>query len=274
MRQIALAATIFLQVSSYDALAQTFDINELNYGFANYLGTGIYKVADREVQIYQIPFSYEFDQTDNDVWKITLTAPLTIGFYDFKSSDFLDDNLPDSVSTYSFVPGIEALYPVKTNWLLGAFIDAGYVENRELNEINKIYGAGLISNYKLPFDNTILTVANRFLYTKDTGSNIEHADDYASFETNLDLRFPSTFKQRSYVIDFSIYYANYRYFDNLDFLRPAKRPVEVGIQHELGFTFGLKQAVKYKYLTIPRLGIGYRFGDDLSIIRFVIATDF
>jgi len=253
---------------------QAFNLNELNYGFASYLGTGIYSVSDRDVQIYQIPFSYTFDHSEDNKWQLKLRAPVTLGFYDFTYSDIPDTGLPDKASTFSFVPGVEALYPIKNNWLFGPFLDAGLAINLETDDTNNIYGAGIASIYKHIIKQKTLTIANRFLYARDEGSNIDLAEDFSSFETVLDLRFPSTQTEREYVYDFSLYYANYRYFDNLDFLRPSKRPVEVVIQNEIGFTFGLKHAVKWKYLSIPRIGIGYRFGDELSIFRIIIGSVF
>lgn len=274
MRKTLLFCVVKFSMFSCAGNAQAFNIKELNYGFSTYLGTGIYRVADREVQIYQIPFSYEFETAASDKWQITLRAPVTLGFYDFKASDILDSGLPDEATTFSFVPGIEALYPVKNNWLLGPFLDAGLAKNLETDDTNTIYGVGVASIYEHKKDRKTLTIANRLLYARDEGSDIEQADDFSSFETVLDLRFPSTLTEREYVFDFSLYYANYRYFGNLDFIRPSKRPVEVVIQNEIGITFGLKHAVKWQYLNIPRVGIGYRFGDDLSIIRIIIGSTF
>ena len=274
MYRIFCQAICLLSLSGHSVIALAFDLNELNYGFSTYLGTGIYKIADREVQVYQIPFSYKFNPDEDNKWQLALRMPVTLGFYDFRSADALNGGLPDKVSTYSFVPGLEALYPVQDNWLLGAFFDIGFVENMETNETNTLYGAGFISRYEHQYAESILTVANKLLYAKDEGSNIEQADDFAYLETGLDLRFPSNLSINNRKIDFSVYYANYRYFDNLDFLRPGKRPVEVVIQNEVGFTVGLRRPIKYKYLEIPRLGIGYRFGDDLTIIRIIIGSAF
>jgi len=274
MRYIIYLSFLLFAIQSVAVRAQMFNINELNYGFANYMGTGIYKVADREIQVYQIPFSYDFKKENTHKWQHTLRAPVTLGFYDFDSSDFLDRNLPDSISTFSFVPGIQSLYLMNENWRIGAFLDAGIVTNQEENETNNIYGTGIISYFNYDYNDTTITLFNRLLYARDSGSNIEEADDYASFETGLDFLFPPISIDQNSKIDFSTYYINHRYFDNLNFLRLSQRPVEVVIQHELGITFELKKSLNYKYLTIPRIGIGYRFGDNLSIIRIVIGSAF
>lgn len=80
MRQILLYIISTLAILCCAGKTQAFNINELNYGFASYLGTGIYSVSDSDVQIYQIPFSYEFDNSERDIWQLKLRAPVTLGF--------------------------------------------------------------------------------------------------------------------------------------------------------------------------------------------------
>jgi len=258
--------------SSTKATDGDFDLNELNYGFSNYLGSGIYRVAGRTVQVYQIPFALKIKTAENSPWNLSVTLPVTIGFYDFKSGDFLDFELPSNLSTVSIMPGFKALYSINKEWVVGPFIDAGVVNNFETSNTSQIYGAGLLSFYEYPFNQTVFTLSNRLLYAKDSGAGIESAGEYSSFESFFDFRFlPPLF---GYNMDISVYYANFRYFSDLSFLRPIGDRVNVHAQHEVGFTFGLNHLVDYKYLSIPRLGIGYRFGDNLSIVKLVIGASF
>ncbi len=220
--------------ASFSTHAETFNVNDLNFGFTNYLGSGIYKVAGRTVQVYQVPFSFDMDNLEIDKWELTLTLPVTVGFYDFKLGDVIDIEFPDSLSTLSIMPGIKALYPVNKNWTIGPFLDIGFVNNFETNDVSEIFGTGVLSYYVQPYKQTVITLSNRLLYAKDSGLGAEQEGEFASFETGVDVE----------------------------------------IQHEVGITFGMNHIVNLKYLQIPRLGLGYRFGDHLSIFRFVIGTAF
>ena len=261
---------IYTSGHAYDTLS----VDRLNYSFATYLGTGIYKAGDQNVQVYQIPLSYQLQSVDDESYGIKINVPVTIGYFDIETSDIINDGLPDNVSTYSIVPGIEFAVPVSVDWQLSPFADYGFSTNNENNETYSIYAYGLKSRYTFSINQYQLILGNNLLYAKQKSDDGTNDSDFASFETGLDFRLPEFKVFNTHLADFSFYYINFRYFDDLKFLRPAKRPVDVVIQNEIGFTFGVKLQEKYRYLDIPRIGLGYRTGDGLSVFRIVLGIPF
>ena len=78
-----------------------------NFAFASQLGAGVYSVDGRSVQIYRLPFHWEFRPPTQDVYGLDLTLPVTLGFYGYRVEDVVHEGLPKSVDTYSLLPGLE-----------------------------------------------------------------------------------------------------------------------------------------------------------------------
>jgi hypothetical protein len=82
----------------------------LNFGFATQLGSGIYSLSGRTLQVYRLPFGYALSHGDEALIKVRLTLPFTIGFLDFKPQDVVETGLPEQLDSFSFVPGLELDY--------------------------------------------------------------------------------------------------------------------------------------------------------------------
>ncbi len=271
-------ATIFftaaLIASSFCRDVQAVVLEDLNYGFATYLGSGIYRAGDQSVQVYQIPLSYRFFEPDEKKnWGLKLTLPITLGFYDFVLEDILE-GFPDELSTLSIVPGVVFQYQVTDRWQLSPFADYGVAENLSNGDASRIYSYGLRSEYAYVTENVTYTLDNRLLYAKQKGVDRSAVSDFGAFETSLDFRFKSFPFFKTYLADISVYIANFRYFDDLEFLFPPARPVRVLVQNEIGITVGVQIKNKTKYIDIPRVGLAVRKGDGLNAIRIVFGTPF
>ncbi len=77
-----------------------------NYVFAHRLGSGIYELSGRTLQIYRLPIERKLRDPTPTRAGLTLTLPVTAGFFDFRVSDVIESGLPTSLSTLSVVPGL------------------------------------------------------------------------------------------------------------------------------------------------------------------------
>jgi len=264
---------LFCDCCTQAVAAENLTEDRLNYGFATYLGSGIYHAGDQDVQVYQLPLSYTMTEPAPHQYGIKLHFPVTLGFFNIKTSDIVENGLPDHVSTYSVVPGVEIDIPIHDQWLLSPFFDYGFANNSETNEVSKIISSGIKSRYTFLTSQATIVLGNNFLYATqhvDNGKDL----DYASFETGLDFQFQHFNFLKYHLANFNLYYMNFRYFNDLEFLRVSNRPVEVTVQNEVGFTFGIKYFQNARYIDIPRIGIGYRAGDGMSAYRLVLGLPF
>ena len=71
---------ILFSNKSYSVDPEDIVASQVNYAYANYLGTGFYTAADRTVQVYHLPFRYTLRDTSENKAGLRFRLPVTIGF--------------------------------------------------------------------------------------------------------------------------------------------------------------------------------------------------
>jgi len=245
-----------------------------NYAFAAYLGNGLYSVSGLKVQIYNLPLGVTLRHLEGRDCGIRLRLPVSLGFFDFKAVDILETGLPDGVETLSFVPGIELQFPVRGNWVLTPFLDAGAGKNSTGGQVTYIFGAGVRSQFVFHSGDFTFRLGNTLVYAGNRAPGADLGSDFGSLVTGIDARRPLGFNVGTHRADVSLYAANYLY-SNLEFRRFRADPVDVVVQYEAGFTFGTSTPPgHWIFRQVPRVGLGYRFGDGLSVVRLVLGMPF
>jgi len=245
----------------------TSEQQEFNYAFATQIGSGIYTISGRTLQIYSLPLSVTFRPTEDSRRGWRFTFPMTFGFVDFKPADVLDNNLPETVSTFSLVPGVEFLVPVREHWLLKPFAEAGYVWDRSGNADSAIYSAGLRSWADFKAGGFDLVLGNGLTYALVDPASVPGRDSMVALETAFSAShlFGSASQGNA---DYQPYLVYRVYFGGLDAPLQAESFSTLA-ECEVGITFGTRVPVKVWKVPLPRVGISYVFGHDLSVVRVV-----
>lgn len=243
-----------------------------HYAYSIYLGSGIYSAADRNVTTFNIPLDYEIIPLREGAWGLQLKIPFAIGIYNFTDLP-IDAPIADRVATFTLLPGIELSRQVTERWRLAPFIDLGVGKNLTNENTTLVYGLGLKSHFAYPWKTFNFELENRFLYAGNKARNTQLSDDFRAIESIVTAShdLPYEIDQRPLVA--SLYLGNYLY-SNLAFLRFNQKEFKVRVQYEIGVTLALKKPAKLWIVDNPLLGIGYRFGDELSAIRLVFSAPF
>lgn len=265
---------ILLPAKGYSASPEDLLSSQINYAYANYLGTGIYSAADRAVQVYHLPFRYTIREVSQDKGGLRLRLPVTIGFIDFDLPDVIDPNLPDRFETMTFVPGIQYLHQVNDKWSLSPFIDFGIGHDFETKNNAYVYGAGVNSLFVFKYESFNLEIYNEFLFAGNTTEIDDVRNEFSRFQTGINFQFPLDFKAWGRDPAISVYYLNYIYFNRLEFIRYLNDPIEVAVQNEVGVTFDTTPDMKLVGIPFSRIGLGYRFGNDIDVVRLVFGIPF
>ena len=245
--------------------------NLVNFGFATQLGSGVYTFSGRTLQIYRIPFSYTLRSVDTSKFGVELTLPLTVGFYDFKLKDVAEAQLPDHIDAVSFVPGVTLVFAPQPDWLLEPFIEGGIARLQDTLGNTRVYAGGLRSLYTFQGRGFDWLLRNELLYAGLDFSGTTPSDHFVRLQTTLTARRRFT---RDSTFDYLLYAMNEIYFDQPG--APVNGSVNNGspVQYEIGITIGTAETHKIWGIPLPRLGIGYRFGDHLSVWRIVLDTPY
>jgi hypothetical protein len=246
----------------------------INFGFATQLGSGIYTLSGRTLQVYRMPFGYTLPAADEARVRVRLSLPVTIGIADFEPIDVLESGLPQGLDSLSFVPGVKVRIAVSEQWQLEPFVEAGIAQDRTSELDQTVYAGGLRSDYEFDHGDTRWLLSQELLHVVVEQDATNGRDDCTRFRFGASARrgFGATIgRQRP---DYLLYAFTDVYTDT-----PAG-PVEgegdggAGAQFEVGVTFGTVETMRVWRIPLPRVGIGYRFGNDLSALRIVFGSAF
>jgi hypothetical protein len=245
----------------------------INFGFATQLGSGIYSVSGRTLQVYKLPFGYTFPAADESRLRVHLTLPVTIGLLDFKPLDVVDNGLPENLDTLSFVPGLEFQIDVRDGWRVEPFVEAGIARDRTNELDQRVYSIGLRNSNTLARGETEWVFSEeilRIVVDQDGGST----DDCTRLRLGTTARRPFGGAIAARPTDALFYAVVDVYTDTPGGPADGEGASGSDAQMEIGVTFGTIEPLRIWRIPLPRVGLGYRFGDELSVFRFVLGAPF
>jgi hypothetical protein len=246
----------------------------INFGFATQLGSGIYTVSGRTLQVYRLPFGYALPAADDARGRFRLTLPLTIGFLDFKPRDVVDNGLPRRVDSLSFVPGVAFDVAVRDDWTLEPFIEAGIARDRSSELDQRVYAVGLRSRYDVDRGPTDWQLYNELLHTVVEDRSQHDTDDFTRFRIGTTARRPFDSTTVGRRPDWLAYGLLEIFTDLPGGPAEGQRGDENLTQFEVGVTLGATEPLRLWGIQLPRVGFGYRFGDGLSVYRIVFGSPY
>lgn len=268
---IVLLAGTFSPSSRAQTLLSGDEQNVVNFAFATQLGSGVYSVSGRTLQIYRLPFSHTLRSADDADFGIKLTLPVTFGFYDFELQDVAGGEIPKQVDALSFVPGLTLTFEVQPDWLLEPYVEAGISRARDVDTDANVYAVGLASLYEFDGKGFDWMLRNDLTFAGVDLRGTAGSDHFARLQTVLTARRPFSRESR---VDYLVYVMNEYYVDQPD--GPVDSAGQSGnsVQYEFGITLGTTETRRIWHIPLPRVGIGYRFGSNLDAFRIVFGTPF
>jgi hypothetical protein len=269
----------FLWLLSTGALAQTAAetrrdeaVGEsINYVFATELGSGLYDLDGRTLQIYRFTYREDLREVGADTMGVRFVLPVTFGFFDFAPFDVLSKGIPTRVDSASVVPGIELDWLLPGDWHVIPYARAG-ASIASSSVDGWLYGLGIRVERRAEWhgwDNFVrseLSVA---------GVGYRHdvpADEFARLRQGFDLTRGVGWKIRGREVELGLY----GIFDVI--LDPPTAPVaeahKVPLQAEFGFTLSTRPAFQVWRFDVPRIGFGYRLAGELSAWHLLIGVPF
>lgn len=246
----------------------------VDFGFASQLGSGVYTMSGRTLQVYRLPFGYEFEHPEDARVRARLTLPVTFGFLDFKPVDVVETGLPETIDAASFVPGLALAVPVLPGWTLEPFAEAGIGRDRSSDLDQRIYSAGLRSYYDFGNGATDWQLYDELVHVGVEQRSLDRSDDFTRLRAGLTARRPFDLLRQERRADYLVYGFGDFFLDSADGTLNAEPGGGGDPQFELGVTFGATEPIRVWRIPMPRVGLGYRFGSGLSVWRLVFGAPF
>jgi hypothetical protein len=258
----------------------------LSFAFASQAGSGIYNIEGRVVQIYRIPITVPIRKLGDEAgsWGVSVVSPVTFGFYDFEPEDVFSGEFPTHVGAASLLPG--AAFPVraKANWILTPRVDLGAAKDFSGGALVWIYDAALRSDVTFPAGSWDGLASQELVWAgaAQTGSALTgwYGDAMAGFEFRHLLPWTSGRSQW----DLGLFGAYHHYFQDdrtAAVAYAAVAPVAsstgdsfIDEQTEIGLSFGTRPRLAWWKLSLPSLGLSYRFGDGVHGVRLIFGASF
>jgi hypothetical protein len=257
-----------------DAGTTSTDTRFASFAFASELGSGVYEISGSTITVYTFEPDYQLRSAAPNGGRpgIRLFLPLTVGFFNFQTSDLLHLELPSSIGAVSLEPGVQLDYWINEAWDVYPYVKAGgtFASSSEINAL--IYGTGVRSDYR--YDalggwglwRAELTYAGVHYHGDLPNESFTRLRNGAELRHNAGLVFHSRQMQLSpyAVVDV--------YFNAPE--GPASGISARTLQFEVGLMLNITPNWEIHGVPLPRLGLGYREAGILSGWRLVLGEPF
>lgn len=251
------------------------EVDLVHFAFASQLGSGIYSVDGRTLQIYRLPLSWRVADPKDGRPGLTLRLPATIGLFDFEAADLVEEGLPDNFDSVSLGLGVELDFPLGEHWNLLPYAEAGRAWQVGDGTDYRTWSASLHARGEYPVKSARLRLQAGALW-----AGVEDLygarGDFARAEAGVEGRWKLDLELAGETADLGAYLLAEWYFDQ------PEEPVLVRSitaeaspqQFELGVTLGTEPPARIWRIPLPRVGVAWRFGEELSVFRLVFGSAF
>ena len=229
----------------------------VNYAFATWLGSGIYKSGARRMAIVRMPLRYTLRIPEEAKPGIKFLMPVTLGYYDYKNSDV-------DFGTGSFVPGVEVAFSLNEYWTLKPFGQFGVGKDTSDGNLVYIYGGGIRSLVSIPYKKFKFGIGNSLILADERDGNGDIGDNFNMFEAGLDIQHPLGISFRGRKLDGGVYFVISRFLSRYELEEPDDNSRKLKTLVEIGFTIAPDEPIDIWKVSLERIGIDFRFGDHFA----------
>lgn len=174
----------------------------------------------------------------------------------------------------TFVPGVEFPRIMSSDWIVSPLVDLGFGYDTTSENFSWVYGIGVNSRVSIEYTRSRLTIFNEFLVAGNSTPDETGTNDFSRFTTGLNLQFPLSYIYAERKTAISIYFLNYFYTNELEFLRIQNNSIRVTMQNEIGITFDTVPDMKILGIKFSKVGLGYQFGGNINVVRLIFGAPF
>ncbi|WP_028765477.1 hypothetical protein [Shewanella colwelliana] len=261
---------LFCCCGSLASLSQADEREDFtHYAFANYLGSGLYRTANQNTTVINVPISFTLSEDEHS--SLSLRTPISLGFFNFKWRDLPEGDFPSSVGTATFTPGIEYRTRTAANHELQSYVDLGYGNNFSSGTDVAIMSAGVSSLLDVDYKQVRPVWVNRLFFAGYSSFDGGVSETYSAIQSGIDIG-TNVYWRWDWLgveVEPRLFAAGYWYFDKLRFVMPIGEDVLVSHSLEVGATLAFSKPILWEWMGIDRIGLSYRAGDGVQAWRLI-----
>ena len=191
---------------------------------------------------------------------VRLRLTSIIGFAQFDSISEFDIR---SVDLGAILPGVEVLFKTGERAVLRTYLDVGWGATSSTWTTLVFGELGLRTEFGFPWRRWELGLEPR-LKGGYSFTNIEDIDlSHVTLSAKMDARYPLGFQVGGQTPDIGVYFEPSWYPNDIDFPTASGEQKSITSQYEVGATVGFRYLAPMLcgLFRLPRLGLGWRFGD-------------
>jgi hypothetical protein len=243
----------------------------INYVFATDLGSGVYDLGGRTLQIYRYTWQRELRETRSGQAGARFMLPLTAGFFDFNPIDVISSGPPSRVDSFSVVPGLELDYLLPGDWHLVPYARTGFsIASSSVD--GWLYGAGVRVERRAEFNGWDAFIHNELAYAGVKYRHDSPGDQFLRVRQAFDFTRGVGLRARGRELEVGLYAICDVIMDAPT--APVADATQVPMQAEFGVTFATRPRIKIWRFDAPRIGFGFRLAGELSSWRLVLGAPF
>ncbi len=241
----------------------------LNYVYSSNLGFGGYSLGGLNAAVYSLPLSTTFPLTGDRGWALKISAPIQVGIYRFRATDTDGTRVSLDQQSLALVPGAELQIPLGERVVVKPFASGGVghafgVKSGVADAYIYTAGVRAVTGFDLGGAYR-LTLGSALLVAGDQPIGPGKSETYSAVQAGIEIRRPLGFTIGALHPDLGLYAAYYYYPKPLEFSRFLHDPLRVSNQGEVGFSIGSAKPFEMLWFQNPRIGMGYVFGNGLTV---------
>ena len=197
---ILLITPFFLLIDGYAtrAISDDGEENLVNYAFATWIGSGVYRVGDRRMAIFRAPLRYTVSKAEETKPGLKLLLPITLAYYDYNNSEV-------DFGAGAFVPGLEVTFRVNEYWSLKPFGQFGVGKDTAGGDTVFIYGGGIGSLVSITYHKFVFGIGNSLILADERDEDGDIGSNFTMVEAGLDIKHPLGVSFRNREMDGSVF---------------------------------------------------------------------
>jgi len=256
------------------ALLRDGEAQLAHFAFASQLGSGIYSVSGRTLQIYRLPIGWDALEAEEGHPGLRLKLPTTIGLYDFEARDVIESGLPEQLDTLSVALGAELDFPVG-EWHLLPYVEAGRAWDAGGDADATLYTASFHAERHWLHEERSVRLRSGVVYAGVRLDGSGDTADLVGVTAGVEVRRPVGFRIGEQEAEGGAYVLVEWYPDRAEeAVVRSDGSATLPAQAEIGLTLGTRPGLRILGLPVPRIGLAYRFGEGLQAYRLVLGAPF